>query len=240
MNKQHFYLGFLATGLTGLACPSLAAPGDQKPVPPFVIQNRDSAAWEVKITHPKSKAGEENPEADSDSRNRLAENIAVQIHNGMRRDIVTWSDGTTTEMWFSKGLELRGASSGHVAVIATNDPDSQFFGGYKDFPELAWVGLKHFSGIEVVGGKACFVYRYQSEPQSHDEIPTEVGGFLADQRTAWIDAETLLPVRLLLGKVDHEFSHKASGSPLPRMPDQFGAAVDRIEGRLRRAKMYEP
>lgn len=108
-------------------------------------------------------------------------------------ELTTWSDGTSTQLWRTKGvLFLKAPPSTYYAILPESDDPSPT--AQPDFRDLGWVDLNHFTGVKQINGQNCYVYTTQEyrSPFPYDGDPPRNAH--AEEATVWISVDTKLPV----------------------------------------------
>lgn len=183
----------------------------QEPVRHVVNFPSRQAAWEVKIEKvgkpPDTLGQKDEPEV------RVIETV---IKNGLRRDIVRWADGSTTQYWWPKApavVLFQPNSSGPVLSILP----SQLGPRRMDAANFTWVNASTFQKETKIGNRPALRYAI--------EVPFYDG---KKRFTAEIDAETGLPLTWNDGTITARFSFSEPPDERLEMPENFRAALKRI------------
>jgi hypothetical protein len=213
MNKGYLLLPFIASislNSSAFADPLVALPAS-------------SIACSVDLTASASPSGA--PPAPT---GRI-KHIEITRDGDLQRDIVTWSDGSSSETWRIFDVRLlvadNKASANSVNVYAL---DSSQAAGFTprilalNLRSFSWISPGRLVGKENKDGKEVFRYR----------APVLVPGFLPRDPPrqviyqAWIDAKTLIPVAL----DDSDDTYKLAFSAPPTepliLPERFKKIVD--------------
>jgi hypothetical protein len=182
---------------------------------------KGDAAWNVAFQKEKGapEAAKPGPDSEKPEKGRDIKNIRIVRKGDLRRDSVTWTDGTSTEYWWSKGAE--------IAVFQTDKsgPVHAMRGGLMDARRLdeslfAWVGSATLKEPQEFLGRKCLYFETRV-PLVDDE--TEL-------YQAWLDAENLRPVAWSNGASLAVFAFE-SGVPkdVLVMPAEFKKKLERYE-----------
>jgi hypothetical protein len=177
------------------------------PPPPFVKAAPASATWEIKYdTAPSGKQ-------------KSVVEIDVSKSGDIRQEVSKWSDGSSSNVWYEKGVQLmenRNNPISHYVVAA--DP-YEFFGNPTpaeiDFPNLMWLNQRNFIGKTQKAGHSCYYYR-----ESTDFGPEE----------AWVDLTTGLPTAVNNVNGARTYLFAAGPASALTLPPDFQAAYVRHEG----------
>lgn len=157
------------------------------------------------------------------------------------RILDTFKDGSTEESWLVNGVyiyEIRGQSGVYMltpeAMAAPMGPPPRHpMARGRDFPELAWMQPKHFSGEQTVKETNLRFYQFKRplEAKTASEVdPTAPLGFAAATKPrpgrtetvkAWINTATGLPVRFEDSKTIVSWKFLAEPDIPTTVPDKF-------------------
>lgn len=219
--------------LLSFALPALC-PAQSPLVPrePVLSPAPARAEWTVHMTEkfPDSWASDSSWEAqgsDAASANEpktirsmaFAKDSALQTYKVTTR----WSTGETEEDWVVMGTHVSARAGGGLYAVGGERMLSQEI-TKTDFPELAWVGLKQFTGVRSYKGKQVFVFEEQFNRKLM--TPTEARRFAFAQQAdpkatpekvfqprsakvfAYLDAATQLPVLCNDGRKIYRYTFK--------------------------------
>lgn len=121
--------------------------------------------------------------------------VAITRVDGLQRDTITWSTGTTTDTWLltDTGMMLSEAMSGSskfIVELTKDDPTRKFscpIALQMDADSMAWITPQTFTGKASFHGKPALHYQ-ASMPIGMGLKPT-MGLW-----QAWIDEKTLAPL----------------------------------------------
>ena len=213
MNKPVVILVSMLLALFCLGSRGLA----QEQVVHTVHFPQGDAAWSVSFELDDLPGHLPLPKVKTSERQRTK--IDVVRKGNLRHDLVTWSDGTTTEYWWSGNpafvLHQEG-NDGRIIVDKTgNMNDSRM-----DETFFTWISPEHYVGLENFKDKRCRYYEMTFELPSGDKAT----------RRGWIENKTSIPVGWSETGILSIFSFDA---PLPSdplvMPSNFKTALDRMQ-----------
>lgn len=223
MNKILRYLVAIVLALAG---PGLAQVRGAEEIVHTVDFPKGDAAWSVsfevasqsQLPKKPSQSLKTSPEAKPPPPQR--KRIDIVRKGDLRHDIVSWSDKSVTEYWWTKGplpfVLFEEKAKERVSIMkAGNMGDYRF-----DVSLFAWVGKQTFMEMESYKEKKCRYYEIEV-PLPDDTI---------EVRQAWIDNETSRPVAYSNSGIRIIFSFDA---PLPSeplvMPGKFQDELKRIQ-----------
>jgi hypothetical protein len=186
------------------------------PSAPFVAVVPDRAQWTLTVSSA-TAAPVPAPAA------AVAPRQIVKIHfikaGRIVQRVVSYSDGTTWEVWFADGLELNpGGPGGSVQVIAPGPPSGSdtplgsplLWGG---FPGTEWLSAAHYGAAVTFQKALCYHYL---APDPH------AGG----QAEAWIDTGTNLPQGFVSQGMTYLYEMQDPPSGPLVLPSAYQAAFD--------------
>jgi len=170
---------------------------------------------------------------------------------GLREETVRFGGGREVERFQKSGfVAYKDWQTGAVSVDTDGMSASGPLWGIGTFNELAWITKDHYAGVGEFNGRLCYVYRQYpativpDRAESDDKfsgsraeeslkregaagIPASKTGkdpVASPTLTAFIDAETMLPVALQ--KPDETWIYKILGtSATPQLPENIAAAL---------------
>lgn len=208
--------------LIPLAClvPALAL-AQQKPplVPrePILSPAPERSEWSVRIVqdYPDGWASDDSweaqgetgapPPANSIRSISFDKDAAFQTYRVTTR----WTDGKSEDEWIVMGQHVAERPGGGLYVVGAERLTAQELKA-SDFPELAWIERKHFTGVKTHKGKQVFVFEESFDRKRM--TPTEARQFFFAQQAdpkatprkvfqprfpkvvAYLDVATQLPV----------------------------------------------
>ena len=155
------------------------------PTGPLLNRAPKFSQWTLSYAYPKTKDSDSSPpsaplppgvplpplQATVTKTDRFYHELIVDTGHGKSEE---WFDGTTAAF-----LQ---AGNPHFSIGGSPTPGSNFTDFSKqDFDYLDWISLKTFAGVKKVNGQDCLVFQQGSG---------------SDTTTAYINAETRLPVRI--------------------------------------------
>jgi hypothetical protein len=177
------------------------------------------AAWTV------SFAPSSAPARNAGVSSKAPSQVEVTQIKKIRRVLITWNDGSTTQQWAIPPLPVNFEEDPRTGAIDPNQSGSSSEGAIKftcpyDLSAFSWVSpstLKEKDPVDYEG-KRCFHYRGQD--QAYPGGPVEM-------REAWIDSVTLQPIALQAGNIlaTFTFAKKPPVGPLD-IPPKFKKEID--------------
>jgi hypothetical protein len=145
-------------------------------------------------------------------------NINIVCQGGIRRDLVTWGNGSVTEIWWVEGPPLamfESARHGKVSVIKADEARHARY----DESAFSWLKENNYLGVKSYLKKSCDYYQ---------STQTDLEGKQFTVR-AWIDPKTRRPTALYNGSdlVSFDFD-SASVEPLT-LPQKFEIEMKRYQ-----------
>jgi len=226
----------MTSAFPALAPAQIQAVSDQStppPAAPFVAPVPDPAQWSIEIT-PANADPTAEPTSDEGGDGAKKPHRVVQIDSSragdLKRDLLTYADGSTAELWYADGMLLQPSLSGSVMVV---DPTAQTPNAPRNvdrlgdpaiasgFPSLAWLKLDTFDQVLTFQKQSCYHYA--------------TGHGLE----AWISVKTGLPVACQRDGLLYVYTFSdASGLSLA-LPPSYQAARDTYSQIAKRRKQLE-
>ena len=157
------------------------------------------AHWQMSYEAP--KAGPGAAAASSSPAANQRQISVTKTGTTYHREEITGT-GTEIEQWWMDGFQLTGKAGGPYSFSDGNDGSiDQIDYQISDFPELDWIGADCYVGIASVAGVKCFFFTKQIQPESRAmlmRMPAGEGGPRVEA-SAWLDAQTGLPVQTSVG-----------------------------------------
>jgi hypothetical protein len=210
------------------------------PVPPFLKNVPSHAAWTITYTYSKDIADSKPPADITPTEARLNRRlIKVQVTkvDAKRREIASWSDGTTSETWIYDNWifltsqdfpDIRVLDRSHLnKIFAKNYPDYS----KADFPDFDWLSRDNFVGVQTVQDRKCYTFRGGSDLLDK----TLNSAYKTDLKEieASIDSETGLPVEFNNGAARQTYSFKGPPPTSLELPSSFTTALERYQHALK-------
>lgn len=185
-----------------------------------------AAAWTVTFEVLEPEASDKDkkevppPEAKADDSllPPQVKKIVVARNNNIRRDIMTWSDGKTTECWWMQEppFVFQDTAKGGVSVKKVgNMGDSRY-----DESIFSWVGAGTFKGMKELKKKECRYYAQEITLPNMEKAILMV----------WIDNKTTLPVAWSAGGGIAVFSFDGQSAPENlKLPERFQPRLKKLE-----------
>jgi len=189
---------------------------------PLVIFPNGDFFCGVKVTaHPPVDRGEKNPDKQVPAPELLLKNVEITQVGKLRKDILTYNDGRSSEIWIAAG-------AGVVLVVAdTHQNGAVYPANFKDLDStgfrllrldaasVTWITDKSLAGtVDFKGKKAQHYQAVQIIMTPYDRTMDLPGKSKLFQ--AWIDQKTLIPLGFDDGDALYElnFGDKPPVGPL--------------------------
>jgi len=272
MNKAWSQLQQLAVVMA--LCPLLYGqeadvikPAD-KPSGSFSKEVPDPSAWQITVRsaweEKAKKAGAARPAKSNQGEGdglagRALQRVDFVFADGVRGEVLHFSDGTKQERFLTRGFILYAApTTGNPMVESAAESGFGPYWGIDQWDELGWIKKKFFVGTTEIEGRKCDVYR-QYFPESgigdssgqmdiDGEVVSPKGVPLSQLKepdkatimsTAFIDAATSLPAKLV---TPHEtwIYQSVPFSNGPEIPSALQERLQELEEAIsRRIKRYQ-
>lgn len=211
MNRNYLLLPLLFAGLSLGALSAQNAVVYPPPTPPLVAHVPENAAWILSVSEgkteptkaPSEPMGAVNPQ--SAAKTLALREIRVTKTGKLKRDIISYGNGTTVEVWYVNGVLFTPDSNQQLTAYDYKAVQSQF--GNKlgnaivsaGFTGLDWLSLEDYDQVVIYQGQPCYHYgikapQRQLPPKS---MPSTAPPLLSAE--AWINAKTGLPVAYTTG-----------------------------------------
>ena len=155
---------------------------------PLIARVPQFADWTVTYKYPgddsKDRPSQQAPKSDTSLPGaKLRQERAIKTRNILH---LAWTDedGAKEECWLIDGIQWATPKGSQLRIPAVN-AESPFYREnlpLRVFPGFEWIDASRYIGIQPFMGTECLVFRNSEQPQN--------------QQTAYIDAETRLPVCL--------------------------------------------
>lgn len=192
------------------------------PKPPLLASTPDPGDWTLVIKNPGLPAPESGVAPKPDLR-------IVEVHSTQRdklkRDILTYANGTSEERWFVAGLLLWKSASGEVVAHDMTDSGPGSVGTSipsvpSGFVGLDWLSLSNYKGAVTWEKRNCY-------------------HFSAKGMDAWIDVETKFPVALKVGDYVFQYTFNAPPAAPLNFPTEFQATWDLYQSRINKTVEFQ-
>jgi hypothetical protein len=187
--------------------------------------------------------------------------IKVLKADKIRRELITWSNGQTSERWFYHNLFLfnqPGVPDIYIVNPGNLAPGQAAFNpdySLGDFAELSWISTRNYVGIQNFHQHICYVFASKA-PSSPNFFPPQVteppspsstsltraGYGTAQTNTplrAWVDEKTKLPVALENGASLQSYTFYESSGASIELPNNFYQALSRYQNALAEPDKYK-
>jgi hypothetical protein len=245
-----------------LILPASAQEEPRKPVEPILRKAPTNAAWTVRTKRDFSNQenGWESAFDDGDSPSGNSVSGKTEVRHATRRKFeknqalktyhisTTWSDGDSQDDWIVMGRHVAERAGNRGLYVAGAESSLGQELASSDFPELSWIEMKHYRGIQTYKGSQVFVFevpfnnkamtiadhRYfnfakQNNPNA---TPKDVFKPKYDKVVAYLDITTQLPVLYNDGTSLHRYSFSSPSSPI-RPPQKIIDFLRKREDALR-------
>jgi hypothetical protein len=237
---QLFFLSCFLGSTTALFSQTLPLKEQEKippPVSPYIEILPLPRAW-VMTAVPKRTASPSIPLPNNlglTPDNHFVKQVRVVQSKDLRQEIKTYTDDSTAESWICSGHLLFEEVNDKKVRLLPNFPVPATF-----FPELAWVDISNYQGIEKRDKKLCYVFSNKasaSEAVPSNE-PTIKPGTQAMQNLksltpkiilkAWIEIQTKFPVTLEDPTQIITYTTLPTPDPI-KLPDRFSEVLKKYE-----------
>lgn len=210
------------------------------PVPPFVKNAPSHAAWIITYTYSKDIVDSKPPDDITPVEARLNRRLVkVQVTkvDAKRREIASWSDGTTSETWiYDNWILLTSQDFPDIRVLDRSHLNNIFAKNYPDyskadFPDLDWLSLDKFVGVQTVQDRKCYIFKGRSDLLN--QTPNSANKTDSKEIEASIDSETGLPVKFDNGSARQTYSFKGPPPASLELPPSFATALERYQHALK-------
>jgi len=157
----------------------------------------------------------------------VLQNVAITRTGNLRRDLSTWSDGTTYEAWIMEDtgmmvVERTMGTSKFIYEFPKNSISRNPFSPVIlqwEAGALGWINPQTLIGDSTQSGTPAVLY------QAPMSLPTDLQTPDNELYQAWVDKKTLVPLALDDGKALYELTF--SGPPKEQlvMPERFKTAL---------------
>jgi hypothetical protein len=216
------------------SAPAQPAPGDP-PKPPFIAAKAPASShWTVDFTY--ASAGDARPTAPKLAGKRILKSDLVRTGE-IKRQSDAYEEGGRQDLWTSgSALVLEEPGYAHKIVRRILAADT-------DFPEFLWLKEAEYQGRERVEGRDCFVFASELHPLQLAD-PSLYAAVLASPVDtidlgskvpvkACIEAESRLPVKLIVGGDSRTYTFLAPPAAPLVLPPAYAAALQDVEARYR-------
>jgi hypothetical protein len=206
MNRTYLMISLLLAGLLPAALPAQDNVVYSPPAPPLVASVPENAAWILSVsdgkaqspTTPNQRMGVGAPQ--SAAKNPGLREIRVTKTGNLKRDIVSYGNGTTVEVWYVDGVLFTPDSNQQLTVFNYKAVQAQYGNGLGNaivsagFTGLDWLDLKDYDQVVFYQGQPCYHYgiKVQQRQLLPKGTPPTAPPLLSAE--AWINAKTALPV----------------------------------------------
>jgi hypothetical protein len=193
----------------------------------------DSAAWTVRFKGADGRSDDAAKPGDPLSpKARALRAIEIKKSGNLRVEESIWSDGTSTEKWYSGNfmlITMPGQSDVYIFRKDTNG-DAALKGQFPnfaqtDFPEVGWVSLETFRRVAVFQGRPCYLFDREIELW---DGPTKQ----SKKQQVWIDGESQLPLAFDNGGVLQTYLFDKAASTALSLPPKFQEELARYREKL--------
>jgi hypothetical protein len=218
-----------------------------EPQVPFFKFPQGDASWTIEAKPVKSeptpsptqKIEEATPSDTQLALKAKLQSVQVVIYRDVRRDVVKWSTGKSTEIWLLKDVFLVEHPSGQWINTYNRRfaPDAVELHLRRDIKGFEWLSLEKFKDIVTYNGKRCFHYKMDTpaplpKPASNSNNPSygllQLGKWTPTSCEAWIDMKTSLPVGLNDGEYVYTYSFGSAPSEPLKLSPKMQAEYDRF------------
>ena len=182
---------------------------------------------------PGQKAEGENQAGQGIEATKTLTTKTGKIRHEVRVDLL----GNKSDIWWDAANQIQDSSNGNSPIISTGGLLDGSYVDYSksDFPAFDWVSKANFVGMRTVLGKKCWVFTENRLGISEEskEIVQKQGNYSPKQYefpiTAYIDADTRLPVLLAWGQE----SIRVTFLPPPQAMQTLPASIAKAESKVK-------
>jgi hypothetical protein len=206
MNRTYLFVPILFAGLMPTALLAQDKAAYPPPTAPLVASVAENAAWVLSIsdgkarstTTPNQPMGKGAPQ--SEAKNPDLREIRVTKTGTLKRDLFSYDNGTTSEVWYVAGILLTPDSNQQLTVFNYKGVQAQFGNQLGNamvsagFTGLDWLNFKYYDQFVFYQGQPC--YHYGIKVPQRQLVPEGVPPTAAVSLSAeaWINVKTGLPV----------------------------------------------
>jgi hypothetical protein len=187
------------------------------PDPLYRNQLSGNLSFHAKYTHKTPTANPNLTEAEK----KAFQEVQSQFHKitrlevvqtgEVRKDRVFYDDGSHFEIWRSGNMRFKSSSLSNSTDLYFTD---QY--GYQDppdFTDLTWITRETYQGAQIRESRKCHVYKLQD-------------------RSAWIDAATLLPLYQDSSSLTITYTYQDPPSDPLKLPEKFTRQLAQLKNVL--------
>lgn len=234
----------------GLVAPTLANPDQLSdippPRPPLVASPPEMGRWTITVQQAETPTGEEPDAGSSPSREFGVRSVQSVKTGNLKRDILSYHSGSTSEVWYYQRHVLSttgGGGSSRVLVqneSALDDP-GEAVGVFRElgnvirspgYPGFKWVNPSRYEGT-VMFDETTPSYHYVLRGRD----PTTGENIVAAE--AWVHAETGMPAAYKIDGNLYIYSFSEPPDQKLVLPAHFSTALTRLQNTLDRQRRLE-
>lgn len=209
MNLTCLMISLVLAGISPAALPAQDSIAYPPPIPPLVAPVPGNAAWILSVSGGKEQAPLSGQPMSTGSPQAAAKNpglreIRVTKTGNLKRDIVSYGNGTTVEVWYIDGVLFTPDSNQQPTVFNYKAVQAQYGNSLGNamvsagFTGLDWLDLKYYDQVVFYQGQSCYHYGIKTKQTSAFNAPPETPAQTLNAE-AWINAKTGLPVAYTAG-----------------------------------------
>lgn len=247
---------------TPAPAPAPASPGQPVPRLPLVPRTPARSEWTVRISHDFDQSwlsAPETPEASAavaGMRKVRSIRFSKDAQTQTYRLLTRWTDGTSEEEWIVAGLHVAERAGGRGLYVVGSEVATTRQLQVTDFPELAWLDMNYYRGVETFRGKPVFTFsvKFDAKPLAADEArfmemarrrdpsatPTKVFKPKVSEVTVHLDAATQLPLLYNDGTTLRRYSFQQPPGSAPLRPPARIADFIRQRNAALKAQLTPP
>jgi len=206
MNRNCLIVPFLFTGLLPTALTAQDNAAYPPPTTPLVALVPENAAWILSVSEGKGRSTTTQNQPmgkgvlQAAAKNPELKEIHVTKTGTLKRDILSYGNGTTAEVWYVDGVLFTPDSNQQLTVFNYNGVQAQFGNQLGNamvsagFTGLDWLNLKYYDQFVFYQGQPC--YHYGIKVPQRQLVPESVPPTAAVSLSAeaWINVKTGMPV----------------------------------------------
>jgi hypothetical protein len=195
MNCSWVYIPVLLTGFLH-ALPAQDSAAFPPPRMPCVASVPENAQWIISVSYGKETTESSSANIQVGFQKKSLMEIRVTKTGALKRDLVSYSSGSTEEVWYDDGKMMSRDSNHEIMVFDDKVGDSDTLGDPLrsfGFAGLTWIGLKDYDRVDLYHGTSCYHYRTETMQKPLFKMPTNTSNQTLVSE-AWIDVKTHMPV----------------------------------------------
>ncbi len=208
------------------------------PQEPILARAPASSQWTVRVT-PRRQSSTASDPAQEDGPVLLRQ-IVVTKSGDVRRQIKSYSNGSSTVEWFKGSVFFSpGTNSSLYLMMDARFEPTQFDPSEIDFEMMEWLKSEHFVKAVKVNDRVAYEFEYKPVEIDENDSYAEHRRTLMEQRgirvgatKAWVDVETRLPISMTDEQYSYAFEFELTGGERLVIPEDIVAQYELYEKSL--------